>query len=65
MITGYVISFLPIGLGVMLYLINPTYMGQMFMQDSYFLCGIAMLVTAGLLIGGGFAIVMKIVDIEV
>ena len=65
MITGYVISFLPIGLGVMLYLINPTYMGQMFMQDSYFLCGIAMLVTAGLLIGGGFAIVMTIVDIEV
>ncbi len=65
MITGYVISFLPIGLGVMLYLINPNYMGQMFMQDNYFLCGIAMLVTAGLLIGIGFAIVMKIVDIEV
>ncbi|HRF48279.1 MAG TPA: type II secretion system F family protein [Anaerolineales bacterium] len=65
MITGYVISFLPIGLGVMLYLINPQYMGQMFMQDSYFLCGIAMLVAAGLMIGIGFAIVMKIVDIEV
>ncbi len=65
MITGYVISFLPIGLGVMLYLINPAYMGQMFMQDSYFLCGISMVVTAGLLIGVGFAIVMKIVDIEV
>ncbi len=65
MITGYVISFLPIGLGVMLYLINPAYMGQMFMQDSYFLCGISMVVLAGLLIGVGFALVMKIVDIEV
>lgn len=65
MITGYVITFLPVGLGVMLYLINPQYMGQMFMQDNYFLCGIGMLVLAGLMIGIGFAIVMKIVDIEI
>ncbi len=72
MITGYVISFLPIGLGVFLYLINPTYMMQVFGSDySLFgvipgpVCGAIMVITALLLIGIGFAAVMKIVQIEV
>jgi tight adherence protein B len=65
MMTGYVISFLPVGLGFFLYFLNPTYMGQFFMNDSLWMCGYGALVVAGLLIVIGFSIVMKIVDIEV
>jgi tight adherence protein B len=73
MMTGYVISGLPIALGLFLYIVNRAYMGQFFMRvpgksllaDTYFLCGIGMVITALLMIGIGFAIVMKIVNIEV
>ncbi len=64
MMTGYVISFLPIGLALFLFLVNRSYMMQFFLKENL-LCGIPMLVTALLMIGSGFAIVMKIVDIEV
>ena len=62
--TGYVISLLPIGLALFLFLVNRPYMMQMF-ESRNLLCGIIMIVTALLMIGSGFAIVMKIVDIEV
>lgn len=65
MMTGYVISFLPIGLGLFLYFLNPEYMGQFFMNDNFWFCGYGALTLAGLLIAIGFFIVMKIVDIEV
>jgi tight adherence protein B len=62
MITGYVISFLPIGLGVMLWLINPDYMGEMLTNG---LCGYLLIAVGLIMIAVGFAVVMKIVDIEV
>jgi len=65
MMTGYVISLLPIGLGLFLSLINPTYMGQLWEQSRWQFCGIAMIVAVFLMIGIGFAIIMKIVNIEV
>jgi len=61
MLSGYVLAFLPIGLGLYLYAINPDYMGAMF-QDP---CGWAMVVTGGVMITLGFVIIRKIVNIEV
>jgi tight adherence protein B len=61
MLSGYVLSFLPIGLGLYLYAVNPEYMGGMF-QDA---CGIGMLVTGGVMIVIGFLVIRKIVNIEV
>ena len=62
MMTGTVISILPIGLGVLLYFLNPKYIGLFFSSG---ICGWVALAVAGLLIGIGYAIVRKIVDIEV
>jgi tight adherence protein B len=69
MMTGYVVSGLPIALGLFLYIVNRPYMSQFWTSPPIMfgvpICGIAMLVTAALMIGIGFAIVLKIVDIEV
>jgi tight adherence protein B len=65
MMTGYVISLLPIGLGIFLSLINPTYMGQMIEKGRFLFCGIGMIIAIILMIAIGFAIIMKIVNIEV
>jgi tight adherence protein B len=62
MMTGYVISFLPVGLGVVLYFLNPKYLGLFFTSG---LCGWLALIVAALLIIIGFSIVRKIVEIEV
>ncbi|MBL8056936.1 MAG: type II secretion system F family protein [Anaerolineales bacterium] len=62
MMTGYVISFLPIGLGVVLYFLNPKYLGMFFTSGF---CGWLALIVAALLIIIGFSIVRKIVAIEV
>jgi tight adherence protein B len=67
-ITAWVISLLPIGLALFLWIINPSYMNTMFGPPIVFglpICGIAMLLTALVFIASGFAIVQKIVDIEV
>ncbi|MGQ9502620.1 MAG: type II secretion system F family protein [Anaerolineae bacterium] len=61
MISGYVISFLPIGLGLILFAMNPAYMGRMF-QDT---CGIAMIAVGGVMMAAGFFAIQKIVNIEV
>ena len=61
MISGYVISALPIGLGLILFAMNPAYMGRMF-ED---VCGIAMLSVGGIMIVAGFLAIRKIVSIEV
>jgi tight adherence protein B len=61
MISGYVISFLPVGLGAVLYLMNPDYIGSMFKET----CGIIMLVIGGIMIGSGFFAIRRIVNIEV
>jgi tight adherence protein B len=67
-ITAWVISLLPIGLALFLFLINRSYMMNLFGPPLIFglpLCGIAMIVTALGMITVGFAIVQKIVDIEI
>jgi tight adherence protein B len=61
MISGYVISFLPVGLGLVLFAMNPTYMGKMFTD----ICGIAMMSVAAIMIIAGFFAIRKIMDIEV
>lgn len=61
-ITGYLISFLPIILALFLYTINPGYMGNLFENR---MCGWPMLGIALALIGIGFALVQKIVDIDI
>ncbi|TEU14611.1 MAG: secretion system protein F [Anaerolineales bacterium] len=60
-ISSYVISFLPIGMGLLLYLMNPDYLGAMFTE----LCGWIMMggAVTGIIIG--FIATQKIVRIEV
>jgi tight adherence protein B len=60
-ISGYVISFLPIALGLILYLMNPDYIGAMFQE----LCGWIMVGVALTGIVIGFIAIRKIVQIEV
>ncbi|MBK8031934.1 MAG: type II secretion system F family protein [Anaerolineae bacterium] len=60
--TGYLISFLPIVLALFLYGINPGYMGNLFENRT---CGWPMLGIGLALIGIGFAVVQKIVDIDI
>ena len=61
MISGYVLTFLPIALGLILFLINRTYMGRMFTDP----CGWIMVGVSLTMIAIGFAIIRKIVNIEV
>jgi tight adherence protein B len=61
MISGYILTALPVVLGLVLYLINKTYIGRMF-EDP---CGWIMLGVALLMLFFGFMIIRKIVDIEV
>jgi tight adherence protein B len=61
MISGYILTALPVVLGLILYLINKTYMGRMFTDP----CGWIMIGASLLMIGIGFAIIRKIVNIEV
>lgn len=61
-ITGYLISGLPIILALFLYTINPGYMGNLFENR---VCGWPLLGIGLALIGIGFAIVQKIVDIDI
>lgn len=61
-ITGYLISLLPIALALFLYVINPSYMGNLFENRT---CGWPMLGIGLALIGIGMAVVQKIVDIDI
>ncbi|PJF22160.1 MAG: secretion system protein F [Phototrophicales bacterium] len=61
-ITGYLISFLPIILAMLLNVLNPGYMGQMFENRA---CGWPMIGVGLAMIGIGAAIIQKIVDIEI
>jgi tight adherence protein B len=61
MISGYIISFLPIILGLILYLMNPDYIISMFQE----VCGWIMIGVAVTGIVTGFIAVQKIVRIEV
>jgi tight adherence protein B len=59
--SGYLISFLPVGLSVFIYFVNPTFMLTL-VEDP---CGWIMIGVAILGIILGFLIIRKIVDIEV
>jgi tight adherence protein B len=61
-ITGYLISFLPLGLAFLLQAINPGYMNAMFDNRA---CGWPMIGVGLAMIGMGAAIIQKIVDIEI
>ena len=61
MISGYILTALPVILGLVLYLINKEYVGRMFRDP----CGLIMIGVAVLMIITGFLIIRKIVDIEV
>ena len=61
MLSGYIVSFLPVGLGLILYAMNPTYMGRMFQEP----CGWAMIAVGAISMTIGFVIIRKIVNIEV
>jgi tight adherence protein B len=61
MMSGYVISFLPIVLGLILYLMNPDYISNMFQE----FCGWIMIGVAVTGIVTGFIAIQKIVRIEV
>ena len=60
--SGYVISLLPIGLGLILFLINKPYVSRLFTTGW---CGWAMVVCGLLMIGSGFIAIQRIVNIEV
>ncbi len=61
MISGYILTTLPIILGLVLYLINKEYISRMFTDP----CGWIMLGVSVLMVVCGFLIIRKIVDIEV
>lgn len=61
MMTGYVISFLPVALGLVLFLINRKYMMSMFQEP----CGWAMIAFCVITISAGYFAIQKIVRIEV
>jgi tight adherence protein B len=59
--SGYVISLLPFILGVVMFMINPSYIGKMFTEP----CGVMMLITGGIMIVAGYIIIRRITSIEV
>jgi len=61
MITAYIISFLPIGLGLILYIINPNYVGMLFSEP----CGWIQVGIGLTMIIVGYIIIRNIVNIEV
>lgn len=61
MISGYLVTFLPFGLTLILFMINRSYMMQLF-QD---ICGIAMVAAGLLMIGSGYLIIRRIVRIQI
>jgi tight adherence protein B len=62
MITGYVITGLPLALMTFLYLVNREYVQRLWTSG---LCGWAMLIAGAILIVSGFLIIQRIVRIEV
>jgi tight adherence protein B len=65
MMGGYIISGLPIALGLMLFAMNQEYIGRMVFDNETQPCGWLMLGGGFLLIGMGFMAIMKIVKIEI
>lgn len=70
-ISGWIISLLPIGLGLVLYAMNPEYVEQLWIREKpwifepIFPCGWLVIGVGVILIGIGVLAIRKIVDIEV
>lgn len=69
-ISGYIITFLPIALGFMMYLINPEYISELWIKEEPFIissvpCGWIVIALSVLMIGAGGYAISRIVDIEV
>ncbi|NCP87587.1 MAG: secretion system protein [Anaerolineae bacterium CG_4_9_14_3_um_filter_57_17] len=62
--SGRILSMVPFGVFVLLWFINQEYMGEFFTQDNL-ICGLSAIGTGVVMIGIGYAIMMKIADIEV
>lgn len=67
--TGIIISLLPIGLAILLNIMNPDYGGQLLARESPFVlgipCGWLVLIAGGIMMLTGILIIRRIVDIEV
>ncbi|MGZ3598348.1 MAG: type II secretion system F family protein [Ktedonobacterales bacterium] len=61
--SGYIIALLPVGLAIMLGIINPTYMLGVFSSTVF--CGWTMLGCSVVMLGTGFLIIKQIVNIQV
>lgn len=61
MMAGYVITFLPVALAGMLFILNKEYMSQLYATQ----CGWIMIGTAIIMVASGFFAIQKIVNIEV
>jgi len=59
--SGYIIAFLPFGLGAFLFMMNREYMSVLFTDQ----CGLTMLVAAAMGMIAGFFVIQRIVAIEV
>lgn len=64
-LSGYLIAAMPFGLGVVLYLINPAYMMELFTFKMGAFKGWYMLVFGVMLQAVGFFAIMKITDIDI
>lgn len=69
--SGWIISLLPVALGIVLYLINPEYVSELWVMEDPWIwpqvipCGWLVLGFSGMMIGAGAYAISKIVDIEV
>ena len=68
--SGWIITFLPIALGLMMYFINPEYISELWVREEPFLigqfpCGWLVMICSVMMIGAGAFAISKIVDIEV
>jgi tight adherence protein B len=59
--SGYMVGMVPVALVVFLYLLNPDYMGQMFEHQ----CGYAMVACAAIGVAAGFAVMNRVMQIDV
>lgn len=59
--SGTVVAILPIVLGLLIFMINPTYISPIFSN----LCGIVVLVIGGVMVFTGYMAIQKITDIKV
>jgi tight adherence protein B len=61
--SGYIVGLLPVGLSLILFIINPTYMSAVFTKTVW--CGWTMFGCSAIMILAGFVAIQRIVDIKV